>query len=173
MRNSARSSTAVPAWTTVQREKRSSGTAALAVDRYWAEPSASSRGSHHFPVGMPAVTGAATKATGIWWLPTCSNQQSSTAGFARCGASRVPASPSIKAAVSDRATAWLLVERSGHDFAVAASGVIHQSAVGDRRGRVEAPTVVGADDRFGPTAGFCTAAASPKIRHSDGAGARL
>ena len=39
MRNSARSSTAVPAWTTVQREKRSSGPAALAVHRYWAEPS--------------------------------------------------------------------------------------------------------------------------------------
>ena len=39
MRKSARSSTAVLVWTTVQQEKRSSGPAALAVHRYGAEPS--------------------------------------------------------------------------------------------------------------------------------------
>ena len=36
----------------------------------------------------------------------------------------------------------------------AAKAVIHQPAVGDRHGCIEAPAIVGADDRFGPTAGF-------------------
>ena len=97
IRKSARSSTAVPVWTTVQQEKRSSGprcTCSPSVRGGTLEPP--SRGSQHFPVGIPAVTAAATRATGIWWLPTCSNHQSCTAGFARCGASRDPASTSIK-----------------------------------------------------------------------------
>jgi hypothetical protein len=53
-----------------------------------------------------------------------------------------------------------VVEQSGRRAGVTRIGVIQQPAVGDRRGCVEAPTAVGANDCFRRLAGFLTATAS-------------
>jgi hypothetical protein len=113
IRKSARSSTAVLVWTTVQQEKRSSGPAAHAVHRYGAEPSS------HLPEAPDTSQLECQQSRqrrrgrrasgGCLRAPTSSRARP---GSARCGASRVPASTSIEAAVSDPETRGQLPGRS-------------------------------------------------------------